>query len=292
MWLGTGLSFLNLLRRKQQSVECHRVFLPRSLLFYLVRVLETNGVLLQRSSSHSQVCSRPLSSTIVLHREMDVTLSSEKLLRHYPHLSDFKNTGNHHSWPISTDLWKCRLSQPHPNGIQKTGFKQWFCIHWPRIYLQIHLRRRSCVLLLLRPVQCLRHCWVLYSIGALVLCRCERKVLEADKSQMFRDLVDLRFLMLQVDWRKNDQGKWDILYSWWSWSLPWTPQCSVINKSSWDLHHPSCDRKWPHVTQKWHHQTGSGLKKVGEGLELAFWVHNWVWESSNYQSTLPIISHF
>jgi len=25
--------------------------------------------------------------------------------------------------------------------------------------------------------------------------------------------------MSQVDWRKNDQGKWDILCSWWSWSL-------------------------------------------------------------------------
>ena len=79
------------------------------------------------------------------------------------------------------------LARAETYGIQKTGFKLWFCIRWPRIYLQIHLRR-FCVLLLLWPVQCLRHCWVLYSIGALVPCRCERKVLEADKSQMFRDL--------------------------------------------------------------------------------------------------------
>lgn len=33
MWLDAGLSFLNLLRRKQQSIECHRVFLSRSFTF-------------------------------------------------------------------------------------------------------------------------------------------------------------------------------------------------------------------------------------------------------------------
>ena len=37
----------------------------------------------------------------------------------------------------------------------------------------------------------------------LVPCRCERKVLEADKSQMFRDLVDLRFLISAAAYQTN-----------------------------------------------------------------------------------------
>jgi len=46
-------------------------------------------------SKYHHALSRLLSSLVS--REKDVTLSSKKLLQHYPHLSDFKNTGNHHS---------------------------------------------------------------------------------------------------------------------------------------------------------------------------------------------------
>ena len=81
--------------------------------------------------------SRVLSSLVL--REKDVTLCSEKLPWHYPHLSDFKNTRNHHSWSISTNLWEW-LSHPHSNSIQKNRFQAMILYSLAK-NLQIQLRK-------------------------------------------------------------------------------------------------------------------------------------------------------
>ena len=43
----------------------------------------------------------------------------------------------------------------------------WFCIRWPRIYLQIHLRRRSCVLCFLFHAGVKGKCWRLIKVKCL-----------------------------------------------------------------------------------------------------------------------------